>query len=95
MIIEISSLVLSSIVGMGVIVTWVKNGKSQSKRDQSLLSSQEEVIKRLDHPETGLTGINTRLQRFEVHCAKTSSTLIERVKSVESDIVNIKDKKRK
>lgn len=73
------------VVGLGLIATWIRNGRSQSKRDGVIESRIGNVEKLLDDPNTGLGAIKKSVDEQRVHCAKISSSFGERIKSLEKD----------
>lgn len=87
-----SSLVVAVVAVGGVIVTWRKNGKDQAARDQQITDNQGEIIKRLDHKETGLSALNEKIHNFEVTCAGTRSEYGQRILAAERDIKDLKKK---
>ena len=102
---EIAALVMSGVAILGLMGTWIKNGKSQvrrdkeaavkqAERDQKLASNQISIIKTLDDDESGLSAINKRMRSFELNCKGISTGLSTRVKMAEDDITEIKIKPR-
>lgn len=82
---EIFSVVGVIIVGVGLIITWVRNGRSQSKRDGVLEERIKNINKKLEDEHTGLGAIKESVDKQEVHCAKITSSFAERIKSLEED----------
>lgn len=73
------------IIGIGLIGTWIRNGKSQSKRDGVLEERIEGINRRLDDENTGLGAIKKSVDKQEVHCAKMTTSFAERIKTLEGD----------
>lgn len=87
-----SSFVVALVAAGGVIVSWRKNGKDQAARDQEIKDNQNEIIKRLDNPETGLSALNGKLHNFEVTCAGARSEFAQRILAAERDVKELKHK---
>jgi len=73
------------ILAISLIATWVRNGRSQSKRDGIIEERIKGINKRLDDENTGLGAIKTSVEKQAVHCAKMTSSFIERIKNLEGD----------
>jgi len=82
---EIFSVTGVIIVGVALVVTWVRNGKSQSKRDGILEERIQGINKRLEDENTGLGAIKKSGDKQEVHCAKITGSFGERLKNLEGD----------
>ena len=91
----ILSWIVTGLVAMGLAGTWIRNGKSQTKRDQEIKDNQGYIIKKLDDSNTGLSAINEKLHNFETHCAQVSTSLDERVLGLDKDIEELKKGKGK
>ena len=61
------------VVGAGLMVTWDRNGKSQSKRDGVLEERINNLSKKLED------------DKQEVHCGKITSSFAEKIKNLEGD----------
>ncbi|MBA7639541.1 hypothetical protein ES703_47200 [subsurface metagenome] len=83
--IEILSIAGVVIVAIGLIVTWVRNGRSQSKRNGVIEERINGINKRLDDENTGLGAIKSSVDKQEVNCAKITSSFKERIKNLEGD----------
>ena len=70
-------------LAIGLVATWVRNGRSQAKRDGVLEERIKGIDKRLEDPNTGLGSIKTELEKQARHCAKMTSSFIERIKNLE------------
>ena len=77
-------------IAVGLVTAWVKNGRSQARRDQKLVDNQKNIIDRLDNPNTGLTALKTGITDMQRHCATTSTALTGRVNTLERDIKELK-----
>lgn len=89
---EIATWAVAVAAILGLIATWIKNGRSQAKRDGKLEANQKNIINQLEDPETGLSAINEKCHRFETHCATVSTALDGRVTATERDIKELKQK---
>jgi hypothetical protein len=81
----------------GVVLTWRKNGKAQRERDENMAmkqaerdtrlnSNQENIISRLDNPDTGLTALNEKIHKY----ALASTRHDEQIRAAERDIKELK-----
>ena len=86
-IVEIISIFGVCLIGIGFIVTWVRNNKSQAKYMTEMETRQNERIKtvfnKLDDPNNGLGAIKKAVDKQQVNCARISSGFQERIKSLE------------
>jgi len=91
-------------VGIGLILTWRRNGNDQRKisialavaqaeRDQAVSNKLEAIIRRLDDKDTGLSAINNAAIGMKNHCIKTSTEIIGKVGRNERDIKELKANK--
>ena len=85
---EIVAIVLASMTGIGLIGTWVKNGRGELKQRTQLETMLKAEIKDVKddvrHPEYGLSAIKKSLDDQKLYCARTSTSLQERVSGLES-----------
>jgi len=86
---EIVAIILASMTGIGLIGTWVKNNhqnvKQQTQLETTLKAEIKDVKDDIKHPEYGLSAINKKLGEQLLYCAKTSTSLKERVTSLEKE----------
>ncbi len=82
---EIIALVVAIMAIVGLGGTWVRNGKSQAKRDGIMEEKVNGINKRLEDPNTGLGSIKRSVDKQALHCAKMTSSFIERFKNLEGD----------
>jgi len=84
---EIVAIVLASITSIGLIGTWVKNGKQNLKENAMLEANLKAEIKNIQddikHPEYGLSAIKKKVDEQVLYCARTSSSLKEKVTFLE------------
>lgn len=92
--IEIASVIGIMLVGIGLIATWVKNGRSQSREFGVLQANLKGVNDKLEHPAHGLSALNEKMGEFKTACALTRSSFTEKIKSAEDDIKELKKKRR-
>ena len=84
--VAVSALTTAAVSAIGLIATWVKNGRSQTRRDQRLESNQEQILKRLDDKDSGLAALDRKIGGMQTRCADISGRLDERVKATEHDV---------
>ena len=80
---EIFSVIGVVIVGIGLIITWVRNGKSQAKRDGVLEERINNISKTLDNENSGLGAIKKAVENQRVKCSDITSSFKERIKNLE------------
>lgn len=90
---EIVSIIGVCLIGIGLIATWVRNGRSQSEQLGGLKTDVRNIQNSLDNPDYGLGALNNKAAEYKAHCAKVSTSLSERVKSHEKAIDEIKKEK--
>lgn len=73
------------VVGAGLMVTWNRNGKSQSKRDGVLEERIFNLSKKLEDENTGLGAIKTAVENQRVNCAQITSSFKEKFKNLEGE----------
>ncbi|MBA7541069.1 hypothetical protein ES705_33376 [subsurface metagenome] len=80
---EILSIAGFCIVAVGLIATWVRNGRNQSKRDGILEERINNLSKKLDDENTGLGAIKKCVDKQAIHCAGITGSFEERIKGLE------------
>lgn len=81
---EIISVIGVSLVGLGLIWTWVHNSRGEAGYLGSLGTKLEGVEKRLDDEHTGLGAIKESVDKQVTYCARVSSGFEERIKGLET-----------
>lgn len=82
---EVFPLVGVIIVAVGLVATWIQNGRNQAKRDGILEERINGIQSRLDDENTGLGSIKKSVEEQNVHCAKMTTSFDERIKGLEKD----------
>jgi len=82
---EIIALVGVAIIALGLAMTWVRNGRTQAKRDGIMEERIKGINKKLEDPNTGLGAIKKSVEKMEIHCAKVTSSFAEKIKNLEGD----------
>ena len=90
MVYEIATLAGLVVIAGGMIGAWVRNGKSQAKRDEQLAGKTDEVLRRLNDEDTGLSALNEKVSAFRLHCEGVSTALTGRIATAERDIAEFK-----
>jgi len=84
---EVFSIIGVVIIGLGLILTLVRNGRSQSrsmgKLEGTLVTSIGNINNRLDDPNNGLSAIKGAVDEQAVHCARVSTGLATKVEALE------------
>lgn len=83
--IEAASIIGVLLVSIGLIATWVRNGRSQARYIGRLENQVENIQKTLADENTGLGAIKASVERQRVHCAGVTGGFEERLKSLEKD----------
>lgn len=73
------------IVAIGLTITWIRNGRSQAKRDGVIEEKINGLSKRLEDKDNGLGAIKKSVDDQRVHCAGVTSSFKERLKDLEGD----------
>ncbi len=82
---EIIALVGVGIVAFSLGMTWIRNGRSQAKRDGVMEERIKGINKKLEDPNTGLGAIKTSVEHVKLNCAEVTSSFKERIKNLEGD----------
>lgn len=85
----------TAIIGIGLIATWLRNGKDRSKDLGSLETEVKNIQSTLNDPNYGLGALKEDISAFKTHCAQVSTSLAERVGGAEKDINELKDQPRR
>jgi len=81
---EVFSIIGVCLVGMGLIVTWVHNGRSEARKMGALQEKVTNVETELKDENHGLGAIKDEINDFKLHCAKVSTSLKGRVETLET-----------
>jgi len=81
--IEVASIIGITFVGVGLIATWVRNGRNQARYLGRLETQVENIQKSLADENTGLGSIKKSVEAQEKHCAGVTSGFEERLKNLE------------
>jgi len=79
---EVVSIVGVCVVGVGLVCTWVRNGRGQSRHQGALEADVIHIKDKIDDEHTGLGAIKQSVDNQAVHCAKISSGFEERIKNL-------------
>ena len=79
----IAQWVATCLIAVGLITTWVKNGRQSAKNESELKSEVKHINKKLDDPNSGLGAIKASVDEQKVHCANVSSALKAKVEALE------------
>lgn len=84
---EVFSIIGVVIIGVGLILTLIRNSRSQSrsmgKLEGTLVTSIGNINNRLDDPNNGLGAIKKAVDKQAIHCAKVSTGLTTKVEALE------------
>ena len=70
-------------LAIGLVATWVRNGRSQAKRDGVMEERIKGINKKLEDPNTGLGAIKKSVEHVKVNCAKVTAAFGEKLKNLE------------
>jgi len=82
---EIFSVAGVVIIAIGLVATWIRNGRSQSKRDGILEQRIKGIEDKLSDDNNGLSAIKKSVDDQRVHCAGITSSFAERIKNLEEE----------
>ncbi len=75
------------LVAVGLIATWIRNGRSQGEKYGKLESKVDDISKDIkDEIKPELKSIHACVSGMRTHCAEVSSGLAERMKHVEKEV---------
>jgi len=92
--VEVASIIGVILIGLGLIATWVKNGRGQAKEFGALQENLKSVNDKLADPSNGLGALNTKMGKFQTTCAFTRASYDQKIKGAEEDIKELKKEKR-
>ncbi len=83
-----------ALVAMGLVYTWISNGRKQKETDTRLSTSLKgeikEIVKRLDDPLEGLGAIRKAIGHIKEDTASDKATFSGRISRVEEDIKELR-----
>ncbi len=74
------------IVSVGLIATWVRNGKSNAKTYGRFEKKVEDLCDKVDGLEDKMDKVVTDTTTMKIHCAEVSSTYGQKIKNIESEV---------
>lgn len=74
------------LVGIGLMVTWYRNGRSASEKYGALTEQVKESNKKLDSHSEKLDAIQASVNEQKINCATISTGLKERIGAVEREV---------
>jgi len=84
------AIAVATMTGIGLIGTWIKNGRQETreriKLEATLKAEIKDVQDDIKHPEYGLSAIKKKVEEQVLYCARTSTSLQERVSSLENNL---------
>ena len=80
---EITSISGVIVVGMGLVATWIKNGRGHSREMGGLKEQVDNIDRKLEDVKTSLDGIKESVDGQRLYCARVSSSHEERIKTLE------------
>ncbi len=96
---EIISLVGVAVIGIGLIITIYRNGKSQAgelgKFKGELTTELGGISKKLDDENYGLSALGEKIGDMKTNCAGVTSAFREKIKSMDKTIDEIKSTPRR
>lgn len=97
----IASWVATGLVGFGLVLTWVRNGKSHAKHMAKVEAKVDEVKVDTEELKKGQTDQNKKMDSIEkeissinVHCAGVTAGFEARLRTSEAEIDVLRRKKR-
>jgi len=84
---EIIALAVACMTALGLILTWGKisreNIEQRTKMEANLKSEIKDIKDDVKHPEHGLSAINKKVEEQALYCAKTSTSVKEKIGALE------------
>lgn len=80
---EIINFVGVILVGIGLMITWNRNGRNTAEKYGALTEQVKQSNSKLDEHHQKLDAIQAAVSNQAVNCATISSTLIGKIKSLE------------
>ena len=84
---DFAALIGVGIVALGLLLTWIRNSKSQTKHISEMEGRTSEqiltIFNKLDDPNTGLGAISKSVEDQKVHCAGVVGRFDERLNHLE------------
>lgn len=84
--------IATGIIAIAVILTWVKNGRSQAKEWGSFTNEVKHIKEALEDPDQGLGALKKGITDMQTNCAKVSGKLGEKVYHLEDEVDELKRK---
>lgn len=91
---EIVAIFIGVVAVLGLIGTWVKNGRASSSEFGGLKADLNNINGKLDDPSHGLGALSDKMGDFQTTCALTRSAFTEQIKNAKEDIKELKKKRR-
>ena len=74
------------LLGVGLVVTWNRNGRLQAGKYGELKAEVSNTGKKVDALACNVRGMDKTVSEFKIHCADVSGRLDERMRSVERQV---------
>jgi len=84
--------VIIIIISVGLIATWVKNGKSTAANLGSMETEIKNIKESVDKQTTTCNKVIENFDEFRVHCAGQTATVNQKVKALESKVFKKKER---
>lgn len=91
---EIAAIIGVCLVALGLIGTWVKNGRASGREHGGLNAELTGINNKLSDENYGLSALGEKINDMQKHCASVTAGFSERIKGVEDDVKEIKKRKR-
>lgn len=85
---------MTGLLAVGLIATWIRNGKSQSRKYGQLEEKLDTVKKSVDRGNATTEEVKKEIKDFRIHCADTVASFREQIKGNKEQIKEMKDDKR-
>ena len=84
---DIVAIIIACMTALGLMLTWGKtsrdNIEQRTKMETNLKGEIKEIKDDIRHPAHGLSAINKKVEEQALYCARTSTALQEKVKTLE------------
>lgn len=86
---EVIAIIIACLTALGLIISWGKNNRESAEMrtqiETNLKNELKEIKSDLQHPEYGLSAIKKKVDAQTLYCARTSTSLKEKVLALEKN----------
>ena len=87
---DIVAIIIACMTALGLALTWAKTsrdtGEDRAKMEANLKAEIKDIKDDVKHPEYGLSAIKKKVEEQALFCARTSTSLKEKVGALERKV---------